>query len=401
MARGGQRSSELSIEPDMKSLFLLDPSLVFLNHGSFGACPAQVLEQLHDWQREMERSPVAFLGRRSAQLLAASRAELAHLVGADPAHLVYVANATTGVNTVARSLPLLPDDEILTTDHEYGACDNAWQFVCRHAGARYVPVEIPLPFRAEDFTERVWAGVTRRTRVLYLSHITSTTALIFPIAELCRRARNAGILTLIDGAHAPGHIPLNLEELGADFYTGNCHKWLCAPKSAAFLHARPEHHRLLDATVVSWGYSSEVTGHTGFDAYTGSTLLERRLQWQGTRDLAAFLTVPAAIEFQQRHNWDQVRRECHALAAETLHRICNLTGLEPVCEDADFGQMVVIPVPSMSPDLLKETLFDRYRIEVPVTTHKNHLFVRASFQGYNTREDADALVHAIREIYSR
>ena len=384
----------------MKNLFLLDPSLVFLNHGSFGACPAKVLESYQWWQREMERNPVEFLGRRSAGLLAQSRAELAAYLGAKPEHLIYIANATSGVNTVARSLPLFPEDEILTTDHEYGACDNTWAFVCRHTGAHYVHAEIPLPFKAEEFTERVWAGVTPRTRIIYLSHITSTTALTFPLAELCRRAREEGILTLIDGAHAPGHIPLNLDELGADFYTGNCHKWMCAPKGAAFLHARPEHNYLLDAPVVSWGYSAGIGGHTDLDAYTGSTLLERRLQWQGTRDLAAFLTVPAAIEFQARHDWDRVRRECHALASETLHRICALTGLDPVCEDADFGQMVVIPVPPMNEDQLKEMLFDRYRIEIPVTSHKNRLFVRVSFQGYNTREDADALVEALREIYA-
>lgn len=383
----------------MKNLFLLDPSLVFLNHGSFGACPAKVLESCQWWQREQERNPVEFLGRRSGQLLAQARAELAGYLGAEARHLVFLANATTGVNTVARSIPLLPGDEILTTDHEYGACDNVWDSVCRRTGAKYLPVEIPLPFRAEAFTERVWSCVTLRTRVLFLSHITSTTALIFPLAELCRRARAAGILTVIDGAHVPGHIPLGLDDLGADFYTGNCHKWLCAPKGAGFLHARPEHHRLLEAPVVSWGYSAEISGHTGFDAYTGTSLLERRLQWQGTRDLAAFLSVPAAIEFQARHDWDRVRQECHALAAATLRRISTLTGLKPVCTEQDFGQMVVIPVPPMEADLLKETLFARYRIEIPVTAHKDHLFVRLSLQGYNTPEDANALVEALREIY--
>ena len=384
----------------MKNLFLLDPSLVFLNHGSFGACPLTVLEKCQQWQREMERNPVEFLGRRSAQLLAHSRSVLAQYIGAKPEHLVYVANATSGVNIVARSIPLRAGDEILTTDHEYGACDNTWRFVCQHTGAKYVPVEIPLPFRAQEFMQRVWAGVTPRTHVIFLSHIASTTALIFPLAQLCQRAREAGILTLIDGAHAPGHIPLNLDALGADFYTGNCHKWLCAPKGAAFLHVRPQHHHLLDAPVVSWGYSSDITGHTGFAAYTGATLLERRLQWQGTRDLSAFLSVPAAIEFQARYDWDHIRRECHALAAQTLQRIGAMTGLSPICEDADFGQMVAIPVPPMDADLLKETLFKRYRIEIPVTTHQDHLFVRLSIQGYNTQADADALVDAIREIYA-
>jgi isopenicillin-N epimerase len=384
----------------MKNLFLLDPDLVFMNHGSFGACPAEVLEKYQWWQREIEKNPVAFLGRRSAELLAHSRAVLAQYLGAQPEHLIYVSNATSGVNTVARSVPLSAGDEILTTDHEYGACDNTWNFVCRHTGAKYVAIEIPLPFVAGEFTERIWSRVTPRTRVIYLSHITSTTALILPIAELCRRAKAAGILTLIDGAHVPGHIGLNLDRVGADFYTGNCHKWLCAPKGAAFLHARPEHHPLLEAPVVSWGYSTKITGHTGFDAYTGTSLLERHLQWQGTRDLAPFLTVPTAIEFQARHGWDQIRQECHALAGEALERCCEMTGLDPVGADTDFGQMVVLPVPVMNAELLKETLFNRYRIEIPVTTHKGRLFVRLSLQGYNTREDVETLLQALRQIYT-
>lgn len=387
--------------PAMKELFHLDPSLIFLNHGSFGACPKEVFAVFQEWQRTMEKNPVEFLGRRSAELLRQSREVLARYVGTRPENLVYVTNATSGVNTVARSLALMPGNEILTTDHEYGACDNTWRHVCRRTGARYLPVTIPLPFRAEEFAERIWAEVTPRTRMLYLSHITSTTALIFPLAELCRRAREAGILTLIDGAHAPGHIPLDLDTLGADFYTGNCHKWLCAPKGSAFLYVRPEHHETIDATVVSWGYSDHVSGHTGFDAYTGSTVLERRLQWQGTRDIAPFLSVPAAISFQEQHGWETVRRTCHALAAETLRRVCDLTGLSPVCGENDFGQMVVLPVPPTDPDRLKETLFDRFRIEVPVTSHGNRLFVRLSVQGYNTEEDADALVEAIRNLFAR
>ncbi len=384
----------------MKDLFFLDPEVIFLNHGSFGACPVEVMAQHQRWQVEMERNPVAFLGRRSAELLAQSRAVLASEIGANPEHLVYLSNATTGVNTVARSIPLRPDDEIVTTDQEYGACDNTWNFVCQHTGARYVPVEIPLPLRAEEFTRRIWNAVTPRTRVIFLSHMTSTTGLIFPVAEVCQRARQAGILTLIDGAHAPGHIPLNIDALGADFYTGNCHKWLCAPKGAAFLHVRPEHHQLIDAPVVSWGYGANITGHTGFDAYTGSTLLERHLQWQGTRDIAAFLSVSVAIEFQAKHGWDHIRQDCHGMAARTLRRICDMTGLEPIGRDSDFGQMVAIPVPAMDPQLLKETLLDRYRIEIPITSHKDHQFIRLSVQGYNTVSDTDTLVEAVRQIYT-
>jgi isopenicillin-N epimerase len=383
----------------MRNLFLLDPSIIFLNHGSFGACPAEVFAVYQQWQREMEKNPVEFLGRRSAALLFESRSVLGAFLGVKPEHLIYVANATSGVNTVARSLILQPGDEILTTDHEYGACDNTWEFVCRQRQARYLKVPIPLPFKASEFCDRIWAAVTPKTRLIYLSHISSTTALIFPIAEICDRARSAGILTLIDGAHAPGQIPLDLEALGADFYTGNCHKWLCAPKGAGFLYARPEQHALLDAPIISWGYNVEIAGHIGFDAYLGKSLFERRLQWQGTRDIAAFLSVPAAIRFQKEHHWNKVRQECHELAQETLDRICALTGLRPVCDEKDFKQMVPIPVPVMNADHLKNTLFERYRIEIPVTTHGDRLFIRLSLQGYNTREDSEALIHAVGEIY--
>lgn len=383
----------------MKHLFLLDPDLIFLNHGSFGACPKVVMAALQAWQLEMEKNPVEFLGRRSGQLLSNARSVLAAEIGADPEHMVFVPNATTGVNTIARSLLLRGGDEILTTDHEYGACDNTWDFVCQRTGANIVRVEIPLPFQCEEFSQRIWAGVKPRTRVIYLSHITSTTGLVFPLEELCQRARQAGILTLIDGAHAPGHIPLNLNALGADFYTGNCHKWLCAPKGAAFLHVRPEHHSLVQAPVVSWGYSGHLAGHASFDAYTGSNLLERRLQWQGTRDLAAFLSVPTAIAFQAQQDWKTHRVQCHTLAAQTLQRVCQLTGLNPVCTDHDFGQMVVIPVPAMNPEQLKDILFRRYRIEVPVTTHQDQHFIRISIQAYNTPSDADALVAAVKTIY--
>lgn len=390
---------------NMKNLFLLDPAQIFLNHGSFGACPAEVFENYQLRQREMERNPVDFLGRRSGTLLGEARAVLAQHLGAQSQDLVFVPNATTGVNTVARSLAtnqrLRSGDEILTTNHEYGACEATWEWVCQHTGARMVRTEIPLPFCAAEFTERVWANVTPRTRVLFLSHITSGTALIFPIAELVQRAREAGILTLIDGAHVPGHIPLNLDQLGADFYTGNCHKWLCAPKGSAFLHVRREHHALLDAPVISWGYALDTSGTQGNAAYTGSTLLERHMQWQGTRDIAAFLAVPTAIAFQALHHWPQVRQRCHAMAADALTRMCAHTGMAPVCSDADFGQMVVLPVPAMDTEVLGQRLQQEFGIEIPVTTHQGRLFVRISVQGYNSQTDVDALVQALQAIYPR
>jgi isopenicillin-N epimerase len=395
--------------------FLLDPGLVFLNHGSFGACPREVFETYQHWQRELERNPVEFLGRRSAALLHEARSALAGYLGADTDDLVFVTNATVGVNIVAQSLDLQPGDEVLAGDHEYGACDAAWRVVCARRGAHYRRVEIPLPFDAAGWADRLLAHATPRTRLVFASHVSSTTALVFPVAQLCAKARGRGLWTLIDGAHAPGQIELDLTALGADFYTGNCHKWLCAPKGAAFLHARRERQPGLGATVVSWGYLAEGLagdtggGHTGFDAYTGRTSLERRLQWQGTRDIAAFLAVPAAIAFQNRYDWPARRRRCHAMAMDLQRRVLARNGMTAIGRDAgyakDFAQMVAIPVqPGAAADAphaaeaLRERLFRRYRIEVPVTRHGNRSFVRVSVQAYNDDADLAALDSALAEV---
>jgi isopenicillin-N epimerase len=388
----------------MRDAFLLDPKLIFLNHGSFGACAREVFAHYQHWQLELERNPVEFLGRRSAELLWQARQRLGSCVGAGAEDLVFVPNATTAVNIVARSLPLQPGDEVLATDHEYGSCDATWQFVCDKRGARYKRVQVPLPFEPELFTQRMLAAVTPRTRVMFLSHVTSTTALSFPVAELCAAARARGITTLIDGAHAPGYLDLHLDALGADFYTGNCHKWLCAPKGSAFLHVRAEHQATLDANVVSWGYVANGAGHTGFDAYTGSTDLERRHQWQGTRDLAAYLAVPAAIDFQARHNWPQRRQACIKMAWQTHQRVLAHNGLPAVAPASAFGQMVTIPVlpqqrnkASESAEALRSRLFEHHHIEVPVTEHAGQTLVRVSVQAYNTQADLDALVTALTE----
>ena len=383
----------------MREHFGLDPDLVFLNHGSFGACPQPVMDALHGWQREMERNPVEFLGRRSAALLREARGRLAGFLGARTDDLVFVPNATTGVNIVARSLALQPGDEVLTTDLEYGACDATWEFVCRQQGAVYRHVAIALPLQAEQFADQLLAEVTARTRVLYVSHVTSTTALILPLAALVRRARELGILTVIDGAHAPGQIGLELDALGADFYTGNCHKWLCAPKGTAFLHARPEHQASLDATVVSWGYVAGNAGHTGFDAYTGRTVFERRLQWQGTRDIAGCLSVPAAIDFHQAHLAGATRERCHQMALEAMHALRTRFGLPAIGADSDFAQMVPIPVPPCDAEALRRRLFEQHRIEVPVTQHDGRSFVRVSVQAYNTSQDLQRLATALGQEF--
>ncbi len=378
--------------PLSKDLFLLDPHVIFLNHGSFGATPRPVFEKYQWWQRELEQQPVEFLGRRFNDLMREARTNLAAYVHADADNLVYVPNATTAINIVARSLRLDSSDEILTTDHEYGAMDRTWRFLCRKSGAIYKQQPIPVPLTiAEDFIRTFWAGVTSRTRVIFLSHITSPTALIFPIQEICRRARDAGIISIIDGAHAVGQIPLNLEEIGAGFYTSNAHKWLCAPKGSAFLYARRELQHLIEPLVVSWGYESEKPGTSRF--------IDEQ-EWTGTRDIAAYLTVPEALKFCEKYNWDRVRLQCHALAQYARERITALTGLPPLSADSIewYVQMFAVPLPPCDTTQLKTRLYDEFRIEVPLVMWQDKPYIRVSIQAYNARGDVDRLVEALQKV---
>jgi isopenicillin-N epimerase len=292
------------------------------------------------------------------------RGELGAYLGARPADLVFVPNATTGVNTVARSLELGPDDEVLMTDEEYGAVELTW----KATGARVV--RAPLASLREHVSER--------TRVLAISHVASPTGAILPVAELCVRARELGLLSVVDGAHAPGHVPVDLSAIGADVYAGNCHKWLCAPKGAGFLWVRPELQDRIDPLVVSWGWRE-----VGFT---------KRHAWQGTRDPAAWLAIPAAIEFQREWGWDDVRQRCHALA-ERFVAECGL----PVAA-SEFGQMVAVELRPCDPEEVQRRLREEHSIEVPCFEHNGRALLRLSVQGYNDESDLARLLAALRSL---
>ena len=372
--------------------FLVRRDIAFLNHGSYGACPRPVFEAYQSWQRELESQPVEFISRRMRGLMAEARVALGDFLGTAGDNLIFAPNVTWAINAVVRSLDLQPGDEVLATDLEYGAVDRTWRYYCGQRGARYINQPITLPVTtAETFVDELWAGVTERTRVISISHITSGTALVLPVAEVCRRARAAGILTVIDGAHAPGQIDLDLDELGADFYGGNCHKWLCAPKGSGFLFARPERQEMLSPFIISWGYEADVPGPSLFlDHY------ERT----GTHDPSAYLSVPVAIAFQREHDWPRVRAACHLLARDARERIAALTGLPQIAPDSAewWVQMCTCPLPPIDGARLKERLWDDYQVEIPASSRNGRASVRVSIQAYNRPEDVDRLLEALTAL---
>jgi isopenicillin-N epimerase len=383
--------------------FLLREDVVFLNHGSFGACPRPVFEAYQEWQLELERQPVAFLhGVHLTNRMRVPRVALAAEVGASPEDIVPVVNATEGLNIVIQSLDLKPGDEILTTDHEYGSLEKTWAYVCRRSRARVVQVKVPMPFVSEAaFTATLLAAMTDRTRVLFLSHITSPTALVFPIERAIKEAKRRGILTVIDGAHAPGHIPLDLTELDADYYSGNLHKWLMTPKGSAFLYVRPELQRGVNPLVISHGWTIDSKKPDAKGAFGNSPFIDE-IEMQGTRDPAAWLSVPAAIAFRKEHDWASVQRHCTALAQDTARRIGALTGLPPLsAPEFCTPQMIAIPMPDtgLDPQGVHDTLLAKYRIEIPVFRWQDHYIVRLSVQGYNSKPQMDILVEALTEIF--
>ena len=381
---------------NLHSLFQLDPDVVFLNHGSFGATPRPVMDVYQAWQRQMERQPVRFLVTELPDLLAEARTVLADYVGATVDDVAFIPNATFGVNLIARSLILGPGDEVLTTDHEYGACDNVWSFLSQKQGFTYKKQPISLPVQpAEAIVEQFWQGVTEQTKVIFISHISSATAVQFPIEQICARARRAGILTIVDGAHAVGQIPLDMAVIGADFYLSNAHKWLCSPNGSAFIYARREKQHLLEPLVVSWGWGDDK------QFSYGSNLLDY-VQWMGTSDPSAYLTVPAAIAFQKEHNWCEVRQQCHALLRQALAQIGDRMGLDsPYPDESCYHQMAVAPLPPVS-DLaaFKVQFYNTYRVEVPFTEWHGRQFVRISVQGYNTQADIAVLLTALQKSFA-
>ncbi len=390
------------------ALWTLDPSVTFLNHGSFGACPRVVIEHQRALQAEIEREPVHFLARSLEGKLDHARERTAKLVGARPEDLVFVRNATEGVNAVLRSLSLAPGDELVTTSHAYNACKNALEFVAHRAGARVVVADVPFPIADEETVlERVLAAVNGRTKLALIDHVTSPTGLVFPVRKIVRALREKGVETLVDGAHAPGMLELDLDALGAGYYTGNAHKWLCAPKGAAILHARRDLQSTLRPVVISHGANDPRASRSRF-------WLE--FDWCGTFDPTAILAIPRAIDFMESlapGGLDEVRTHNHQLVVKARQILCDALGVAPAAPTSMLGSLATVLLPparSEAPkssalpfDPLHERLFEEHRIEVPVFNFgpERRRCLRVAAQWYNHAAQYEQLASAVVALLAR
>jgi len=381
---------------NIADLFLLRKDITFLNFGSFGATPAPIFDAYQKWQRVLEAEPVQYIVFDGPGYLQTSREALAKYIGvADKDDLVFVTNPSFAVNMVAKNFPLAAGDEILTTDIEYGACDRTWEYYCAQKGATYVKQKITLPITSkEKFIEEFFAGITPNTKAVFISHITSATALKLPVHEICAIAKQKGLITFVDGAHGPAQTEVDLSKLEADFYTGACHKWMMAPKGCSFLYAHKSVQPICDPLVVSWGYKALKPSHSSFLDYH---------QMIGTRDFSAFLTVPDCITFMEKYNWAEVSKKCHEMVLSNAQRFFDLLDSTPISPLTSewIGQMISIPIKTADPELLQRTLFTAYQIEVPIMRQGNDVYLRYSINGFNSQSDIDRLYNVIAELQQK
>jgi isopenicillin-N epimerase len=389
------------------SHWFLDPAVSFLNHGSFGATPRPILAAQQRWRDRLERQPVRFFARELEPLLDEARTALADFIGAPAADLVFVPNATAGVNAVLRSLSLAAGDELLTTDHAYNACRNTLEYVAGRSGARVVAARVPFPLESpEQVVEAVLEGVTSRTRLALIDHVTSPTGLVFPIKRLVRQLSARGVDSLVDGAHAPGMVPLRVAEIGAAYYVANCHKWLCAPKGAGFLHVRPDRQPGIHPTAISHGLSAPLRGRSRFHL---------EFDWTGTDDPTPYLCVPEAIRFLEGilpGGWPALMAHNHALAVAARQALCEALEIEPPCPESMLGALAALPLPDGSPeppasslylDPLQDELLQHFGIEVPVVPWPAppRRLVRISAQVYNDIGEYERLARALSALLRR
>jgi isopenicillin-N epimerase len=391
-----QRMSKLMnppapLRPNLRSEWMLKDGITFLNHGSFGALPRRVFDVQTDWRRRIEAEPIEMIGRRGSELIAQAKLPVGSQFGMDPDNFGFVTNATEGVNAVLRSLSLKPGDELLTTTHVYHAVRQAMKNVARSAGAVCREIDIPLPVTSpEQIRDLVLNALSSKTRLLVIDHVTSPTALVFPLAEIVDGCIRKGVEVLADGAHAPGMLPLNVEAIGATYYTANLHKWVCAPKGTAFLWVCPEKHSVVHPAVISHNLDSG---------------LAREFAWQGTRDLSSWLSAPAAISFMGELGWDHVMAHNHQLATWAQQMLSSRWNVQPLTplDGSLLGSMATVPLPGQL-GLLQETmplqqqLYDEFGLEQPLVKWEGRMTLRVSCQVYNNAADYEKLAEVLLKL---
>ena len=367
---------------------MLDPEITFLNHGSYGACPIPVFEDYQNWQKKLENQPVQFMTNFLWENLKKSREYLADYINCSESDILLFPNPTTAINNLLKNLSLNEGDEVLMTQHEYGALVRAWDYASKMKKFKVVQKGIDMPLDSkQDFIDQFLSGVNSKTKVIFMSHITSQTALIFPVKEICQYAKASGITTIVDGAHVPGHIKLDIEDIDCDYYTGACHKWLCAPKGASFLFVREKLQKNMIPQTVSWGEEGEDPGPSQF---------LMNFQWQGTRDMSAFLSIPAAIKFVNNDHWKNRQVISGDIISEVSQKLQLLLKTDPISVGKEWiGQMVSHPLPKNLPSNLKDILWEDHSIEIPIFEWKDEKYIRVSIHGYNDRSDIKKLINAL------
>ena len=370
-----------------KSLFYLDPEVTHLNHGSFGACPKVIFDNLISFQKKLEFEPVNFLDNHLYQYLKDSRFALSNYINCDRDDIAFFPNPSTALNTLIRSLDLKSGDQILTTNHEYGALDRTWNFISKKRGCEYIKLEIETPFTdKQKFIDSFKNAINSKTKVIFLSHITSATALIFPVKEIIDLAKQKNILTIIDGAHVPAHIDLDIKKLDPDFYCGACHKWMCSPKGVAFLYVKKEYQNMIEPLVVSWGYEAENPSDSQYLDY---------MQWQGTNDMSAYLTIPETINFLNKHDWKEKAKACRELNLWAKNEICEKLNTYSLGNDEFLAQMTTIAFDFQDTINQKIEFYNKYKIQVPFIKWNNKTFFRISSQVYNSKDDFEYLINSL------
>ena len=383
----------------LKTQFQINPDITFLNHGSYGACPLPVFENYQKWQELMERDPVKFMTKDVYKHLKTSRNELSKFVNCDKDDIVYFPNPTHAVANIISNISINPGDQVLTTNLEYGSCDRMWFFHANQNKYEYKQSEIKLPIEDDDsFLDNFWKYSNSNTKYIFISHITSGTGMILPIEKIMIEAKKRGIRTIIDGAHVPGHIDLDIKKLDPDYYVGACHKWLCSPKGVSFLYIKRELQDEIQPYLKSWGWGEEFPEFKNSTEKKTNSRFQNIFQWQGTRDMSAFICVPAAIEFQKLYKWAEIRDRCNKMIIDARNRITEITKIPKICPDEYLGQMTTIIFPFNDHNKLKETLYYDYNIEIPTYTKDGYTAFRISLQGYNNQKDVDILIDALSNI---